>query len=237
MRELLSFIEGFEEGATEEQICRQFPRIRKVELAAILNNMLQSAQIEVYEADSKIFYKALENKTLAYESMILGLLGQSGSTGTWLRDIKVKTNIPHNLILKILRSLEASQKIKTVKSVRNNRKMYMLYDISPAEEITGGVWFSNGDVDLVFVNKLMDLIHQYCARPEDEFTLPRIESLPRLSEVSDYIGRSGISEVELSRADLAVLIDCLVYDGRLEKYSVDGDTVLRSVVHLGREAH
>lgn len=227
MNEILEFLESFEEGATEEQLSMHFSRLKKIELASILNNLLQSNQIEIYDSGSKIYYKAVLNKTINYESMILSLLGQCGSTGMWLRDIKINTNIPHNLILKILRNLEASRKIKTVKSIKNNRKMYMLYDVRPAEDVTGGVWFSNNDVDLVFVNKLMDVIYKFCYKKEDDYVLSKIDSLTKLVDVKEFIENSGISEVELSINDLNTLIDGLIFDGKMEKYSVEDGVVLR----------
>lgn len=227
MGDVLEFLSGFDDGATEEQLCRHFHKLKKVEIAAILNGLLQSNQIELVNTGGKIYYKAVQNRTADYEAMILALLGQTGANGMWLRDIKTKTNIPHNLILKILRNLELGRKIKSVKAVKNNRKMYMLYDIKPDEEVTGGVWFNNNDVDLVFVNRLMDIIHQYCRRKEEAYALNKIDSLVKLSEVRDFIADSGISEVELGQNDLNTLIECLVFDGRMETFAVEDGVALR----------
>lgn len=227
MNEILEFLSGFEDGASEEQLCGRFSRMKKIELAAILNSLLRSNQIEINDAQGRILYRAVKNKAADYEAMVLALLGQTGATGMWLRDIKVKTNIPHNLILKILRSLEGSRKIKSLKSIKNNRKMYMLFDVKPAEEVTGGVWFSNNDVDLVFVNKLMDIIHRYVSKKGEPPALPRMDSLTTLSELREFIASSRVSEVDLSASDLNTLVDCLVFDGRIERYSVEGDVALR----------
>lgn len=218
-----------EDGASEEELCQKFGTLSKSELASSLNALLRSNQIEVVKTSEKMYYKAIRNRTMDYEGMILALLGQIGSNGMWLRDIKVKTNIPHNLILKILRNLEMTRKIKSIKSVKNNRKMYMLYDMQPDEEVTGGVWFSNNDVDLVFVNRLMDIIYQYCLKNEDAYSMPRMDSLVRISDLKQFITSSGISEVEMSMNDLNTLIDCLVYDGRMEKHTVDDKIILRSL--------
>lgn len=233
MSEVLEFLASFEDGATEEDLCRHFRKLNKMELAAILNSLLQSNQIEVAQLEGRMHYRAVRNKTTDYEAMILALLGQIGSNGMWLRDIKTKTNIPHNLVLKILRNLEAARKIKSLKSIKNNRKMYMLYDVKPNEEVTGGVWFSNNDVDLVFVNKLMDVIYRYCHRPEEEYALTKIDSLATMMDVRDFIAESGISEVELSMSDIAMLVDCLVCDGRMEKIAMESGVALRTL----REAY
>lgn len=229
MGDILEFLSGFDDGATEEQLCRHFHKLKKIELATILNSLLQSNQIELVNTGDKIYYKAIQNRAADYEAMILSLLGQTGSNGMWLRDIKIKTNIPHNLILKILRNLEVGRKIKSVKAVKNNRKMYMLYDVKPDEEVTGGVWFNNNDVDLVFVNRLMDIIYQYCSKKEETYALNKIDSLIKLTDLRDFIANSGISEVELSLNDLNTLVECLVFDGRMERLVVEDGIALRSI--------
>lgn len=229
MNNITEFLGGFEDGATEDQLCDNFPKLKKIELATALNTLLQSNQIEVVTIDGRIRYKAVQNRTADYEVMILSLLGQTGSTGMWLRDIKTKTNIPHNLILKILRNLEAARKIKSLKSVKNNRKMYMLYNVKPNDDVTGGVWFSNNDVDLIFVNRLMDIIYHYCQRKEEAYALQRMDCLTRLTDLKEFIANSKISEVELSVNDLNTLVDCLVYDGRMECYTLDDGIALRTL--------
>ncbi|KAI4290878.1 DNA-directed RNA polymerase III subunit RPC6 [Pancytospora philotis] len=229
MGDVLEYLLEREDGATEEELCGAFAKLTKLELATVLNGLLKSNQIEIVKTSEKIYYKAVRSRTTDYEGMIIALLGQIGSNGMWLRDIKLKTNIPHNLILKILRNLETARKIKSVKSVKNNRKMYLLYDLKPDEEVTGGVWFNNNDVDLVFVNKLMDIMYQYCAKPEDEYALPKMDSLVRLVDLKTFIDSSGISEVELSMGDLNTLVDCLVYDGRMERHTLEDKVVLRSL--------
>lgn len=230
MLDILEFLSSpaiLDDGASEEQLCNKFPMLTKVDLASYLNELLQSGQIELINGNNEVYYKVIQNRALDYEAMIIALLAKTGSTGMWLRDIKVKTNIPHNLVLKILKTLETGRKIKSVKSIKNNRRMYMLYDVRPAEEVTGGVWFNNNDVDLVFVNKLMEIIYKFCDKRDEPFALNKIESLTKISELRDFIVNSGITEVELNMNDLGTLVDCLVSDGRVEKYNTDDGVVIR----------
>lgn len=229
MESIIEFISKQEDGATEQSLCAQFPNLTKTQIASALNSLLQQNQIEVTKKGNSIVYRILENKTQGYEAMIISLIAQSGSSGLWLKDIKTKTNIPHNLVLKILKILEDTRKIKSIRSLKNNKKTYVLYDIKPDEDVSGGVWFSNNDVDLVFVNKLMDIIHQFVAKEETAFTLNRIDSLIRLRTIKEFITKSEISEVDLSMEDINTLIDCLVYDGRLEKIETEDGIALRAL--------
>lgn len=229
MTEMLEYIKKNENGVTEQMLCSNFTTLNKVEIANNLNILIQQNQIEVLKDGNTIYYKAIVNKSVGYEALILNLIGQSGSSGMWLRDIKSKTNIPHNLVLKILKVLEDTRKIKSIKSVKNNRKTYVLYDIKPDEDVSGGVWFSNNDVDLVFVNKLMDIIYQYVHRPEGPYILNKIDNLVNVKTIREFILHSKISEVELSMEDINTLIDCLVYDGRIERIETGDGIVLRAL--------
>lgn len=229
MHELVEFLAGFETGATEEELSARFPSHSKDELAVMLNSFVESRLIDIVEDGGRLCYRAVQSRASDYESMVLALLSKAGTAGLWLRDIKAKTNIPHNLILKLLRSLEVSRKIKSVRSVKNNRKMYMLYEMEPDDNVTGGVWFNNNDVDLVFVDKLLDIIYRFCARPEEPYALPRLSSLARLSAVHEFIVKSKITEASLTFAEVSTLVDALVFDGRLEKYEFEDGVALRAL--------
>lgn len=229
MNEVMEFINASENGMTEEMLTARFPSLRKAELASILNGLLQQNQIELFKDGDRIYYKSVRNKTADYESIIISLIAQSGSTGLWLRDIKNRSNIPHNLVLKILKVLEDTRKIKSIKSVKNNRKTFVLYDTKPDEDVSGGVWFCNNDVDSIFVNKLMDVIYKFVYRPEEPFVLNKLSSLVKLKAVEDFVSSSGISEVELSTDDVGTLIDCLCYDGKLERIETGEGVALRAL--------
>lgn len=57
--------------------------------------------------------------------------------------MKNKTNLAQPQITKILKTLESRNLIKSVKNVNNpSRKLYMLYELEPSREITGGAWWA-----------------------------------------------------------------------------------------------
>lgn len=229
MNEILEFIKSQENGVTEEILCSNFSNIKKTDMVVSLNTLIHQNLIEIKKIGNSLTYFSIQNKNTGYEALILSLIAQGGTSGLWLRDIKTKTNIPHNLVLKILKGLEDTRKIKSIKSVKNNRKTYVLYDVKPDEDVSGGVWFSNNDVDLVFVNRLMDIILQFVRKEEGSFLLNKIDGLVKMKTVKDFVSASRISEVELSIEDITTLIDCLVYDGRLEKIELEDGIGLRVI--------
>lgn len=55
--------------------------------------------------------------------------------------MKFKTNLQQPQITKILKVLEGRSLVKAIKPVSQpSKKFYMLFDLEPAREITGGAW-------------------------------------------------------------------------------------------------
>lgn len=65
--------------------------------------------------------------------------------GLWTKDMKMRTNLPQPHITKILKTLENRKLVKSVKSVSNpGRKVFMLFELEPSRELTGGAWWVMG---------------------------------------------------------------------------------------------
>ena len=92
----------------------------------------------------------------------------------------------HNLT-KILKILEQRSLIKSVRSVvSKSKKLYMIYEATPAKEITGGPWYSDQqDFDGEFVEALSNFIVQTI----------KANKILDLTGISDKVRISGISTV------------------------------------------
>ena len=101
--------------------------------------------------------KGFENEErLAYQ-----IIEDSGNRGIWVRDIRIKSNLVQTQLMRILRSLESRKLIKSVKSVQaTKRKVYMLYELTPDESVTGGAWYSDQDFESEFV----EVLNQHCLK-------------------------------------------------------------------------
>lgn len=61
-----------------------------------------------------------------------------------------------------IKSLEKKNIIKSVKPVKNSiRKVYMLYELEPSSEITGGAWYSGQEFDTAFVDVLAEQCYKF----------------------------------------------------------------------------
>jgi DNA-directed RNA polymerase III subunit RPC6 len=68
-----------------------------------------------------------------------------------------------------------------------NRKVYMLFELDPSREVTGGAWYTEQDYDAEFV----DVVKQQCLH----FILK--QGLASLEDVAESVRKSGITQVEL----------------------------------------
>ena len=106
--------------------------------------------------------------------------------GIWTRDIKVATNIPQHTLTKTLKILEQRSLVKSVRSVvSKSKKLYMLYDVMPAKEITGGPWYSDQEFDHEFVGELGNFVVQ----------VVRTAGMLELGTIAEKVRISGISKV------------------------------------------
>ena len=91
--------------------------------------------------DSSVCLNVVHNPRFAWFPCHLFTLYSCFLTGIWSRDIKRKTNLAQTAVTKILKTLESRNLVKPVKSVNDGkRKIYVLYDLEPAADITGGLW-------------------------------------------------------------------------------------------------
>jgi DNA-directed RNA polymerase III subunit RPC6 len=130
-----------------------------------------------------------------------------GGSGIWTRDIKIATNIPQHSLTKSLKILEQRCLIKSVRSVTSkSKKLYMLYELTPTKEITGGPWYTDQEFDHEFVDELGNFIVRQVS----------LAGMLDLQNVNDRVRISGITKIELSLEELELVVQTLIYDGRLE---------------------
>ena len=61
--------------------------------------------------------------------------------GIWTKDLRKRTGLSQPIVARAIKTLESKQLIKAVKSVNYaNRKYYMLFNLEPSQQVTGGAW-------------------------------------------------------------------------------------------------
>ena len=101
----------------------------------------------------------------------------------------MSSSIPQQSLTKALKLLEQRMLIKSIRSVvSKSKKLYVLFDVEPAKEITGGPWYSDQEFDHEFVAALGEYIYR----------VVEAQSMVDLDTIAKEIKRSGICKVPLS---------------------------------------
>lgn len=114
------------------------------------------------------------------------------------------------------------KKISSVASAR--KKIYMLFNLEPDESVTGGVFYS----DQRFDSEYVDIISQCCLRilqkkaedsKEKDLDLMELKNSQFMSseDILKILTEKNVSKVKLTLSDIELVMQTLIYDGKVEK--------------------
>ncbi|XP_034941134.1 probable DNA-directed RNA polymerase III subunit RPC6 [Chelonus insularis] len=247
-QKIIALAQGKPKGISGADISKEIPDLSPGQLAAALNKLLSQGQVTLFQKGSVLLYKLNEvSKTQPLkgadneEKIVYSIIEEAGNKGIWMRNIRLKSNLMHTQLNKILKSLETKKFIKAVKSVAaSKKKLYMLYNLEPDKSVTGGTFYQDQDFEAEFV----DILNQQCYRFLEQKNeaakdfrggpiAARNKAFASCNEVRKFINDLGISKVKLSEEDLEMILNTLVYDGKVQKtISTDGSTLYRAVQFL-----
>lgn len=168
-----------------------------------LLSMEEATKLQGLDAPSKMVYQVIE---------------ASGSSGIWTVDIRVQTNIPQATLTKIFKQLETRRLIKPIKAVSaKTKKLYMLYDVTPAKEITGGPWYSEYEFDHEFIAELRNFIVLCITRMNGGFG---VGNGVTVQQIADKMTQANVSRVQLSLDEVSQLLQTLTLDYIVEQHGV-----------------
>lgn len=203
------------EGMSDKALREHFS-FKYDELVPHINDLLRANRLVLYtSADGALIYKAIEETIAAKleglgpeQMLVYQICEKVGNRGIWTRDIKMQTNIPQHTLTKTLKILEQRNLIKAVRSVTSkSKKLYMLFNTMPAKDITGGPWYTDQEFDREFVEDLARFVVQFVDS----------RGMASSAEIANRIRISGISKVDLSSDESDLVLQTLVYDGKLEE--------------------
>eukprot|EP00877_Chromochloris_zofingiensis_P008185 jgi/Chrzof1/361/Cz01g13040.t1 len=143
---ILSLSNKHPEGLTNQTIMTELAAVGQDKWVLAINRLLASGKLSLFQNGTDLVYKTavkdVKTKGLNPEELLVyQVIKQAGNTGVWTKDMKIRTNLAQPQITKILKALEGRHLIKSVKNVNNpSRKLYMLAELEPSREITGGAW-------------------------------------------------------------------------------------------------
>lgn len=185
-----------------------------------MNKLLTDRQIALFtSASGDMFIKLVDEEHLAdlsaEESLVLQEIEKTQSNGIWKKTLKTVTGLSEGEMKKCIKTLMTRKLIKEVKSVVSKfKKIYMLYDLEPAKELTGGPWYTeHQELDHDFVEgirrKVLDELRVTPRTCSDLVAIVnRVHGTPLAWSVTD---------TPLRHEDISSILNTLLYDGMVER--------------------
>jgi DNA-directed RNA polymerase III subunit RPC6 len=204
-------------GVTDEEIRNSLPEnVAPNDRLELYNSLLQRGRLQLKKLHGKLFYQAVEEQIAnklqaltAEERLVYSQIEGAGNKGIWTRDLRNICRLQQTQLTKVLKNLELKKLVKPFKSVKlKNKKLYMLYDLEPSVDVTGGPWYYNQEFDAEF----FDILYQQTLR-----FIRGSSSAVTVEQVASYITSLGISKEKLEHGDFESLLQTMIYDGVVEK--------------------
>lgn len=249
---LLSVLGKFSAGpAVTEATLKKELGISINRIAQIINDLSAKSLIELYRQSGSdlVCYRlastdsasgSISTANLSGDELLLfQIIRASENRGTWTRDMKIKSGLHQNVVTKVLRSLESKRLIKAVRSKNSTRKIYMLYDVKPSLDVSGGLWYTENELDVEFIASLGKAVLRFVqvrSKASDADALAPIgwNGYAALEEIHSFLASSGITSVPLEESDTRCVVETLILDGLVEKISSsDGRDRFRALKGAG----
>lgn len=130
---ILLLIQQYPQGIGDKLLKSSMPDCDPKARAMAINKLLNSGKIDLFQsAESGLLYKAKQPsqapaiKGDQEEKLVYKIIEEAGNKGTWIKDIRIKSNLVQTQLTKVLKILESKKHIKVVKSVNaSKKKVYM----------------------------------------------------------------------------------------------------------------
>jgi len=230
---------------SHEELQNAMPKLDLVEKMSVANSLIARGMLQLKKMHDELFYVAVDksqqkvNSNMSSdEKLVYDNISNAGNTGIWTKTLKMRTNIHQTNLTKCIKSLENKNLIKAVKSVKfPTRKIYILSELQPSVEHSGGPWYTDNELDTEFIGVLLQSIHKclqdrsYPAQNSSNSDNPAALLYPvshtpflptTVHDVLAYLKQSQIIQegTDLNTEHILALLDVLLYDGVVERITV-----------------
>ncbi|KAJ3193288.1 34-kDa subunit of RNA polymerase III (C) [Irineochytrium annulatum] len=224
--EILEILRKHPRGAPSEKVMESFSGSQE-RMVDVTNTLSDKGLVEFVTINKKLYFRAVNveevTKTKGFtpnEKIIYNLIKAEKSKGIWIKDITHRSGLHTNIVKDCIKSLEKNKFIKAVKSVKTTKKLYMLFEYEASEDVTGGAFYTDQELDEAFINELCTIIYRFICKkslPEnrDEVYPPTHSGYPTVSQVTKYLDKSKVTPVRLTNADVEMLMNRLVYEDKI----------------------
>ena len=135
---------------------------------------------------------------------VFKLISDAGNQGMWAKDLAGKSKIPAGTLARLTKMLEHRKLIKQITPAQyRSRKVWMLYELEPASELSGGSWYKDGQIDSDLISRLRQVALEYVSNTPGNVSVDDIQKF--------------LAGMSLSRSydNIASIVNTLVLDGEL----------------------
>jgi DNA-directed RNA polymerase III subunit RPC6 len=218
---------NYESGISNSALKQKVGESKYVLLAPIINQLTGESRLVMSKVGNELFYTLVSDELASKfqgldlsARMVYQVIEKSGNMGIWTKDIRIQTNCNTQQLNKILKALESRQLIKPVKSVTAKaKKLYMLFNLTPSKELTGGPWYTELEFDHEFISELRTFLMHMVRKMNGGKGVT-------LNEIREKMIQANVSRVQLSVQEVKQLVQTLVYDHHIEQEENDkGESV------------
>lgn len=218
---------AYESGISNSALKQKVGESKYVLLAPIINQLTSESRLAMSRVGNELFYTLVSDELASKfqgldisARMVYQVIEKSGNMGIWTKDIRMQTNCNTQQLNKILKALETRQLIKPVKSVTAKaKKLYMLFNLTPSKELTGGPWYTELEFDHEFISELRTFLMHMIRKMNGGKGVT-------LTEIREKMIQANVSRVQLSVQEVKQLVQTLVYDNHIEEEETEkGESV------------
>lgn len=245
-------------GINDEIVRAKIPGITLHQIAQIVNSLSKKSLLDLFKGSNPtgedcLWYKLSSSvnqgstassdaqsvwSTLdTDEKMVYQVIKNAHNKGAWTKDIKVRTGLHQNVLTKLLKNLETKKIIKAVKAKNSTRKVFMLMEVEPSLEITGGPWFTENELDSQFIEGIAKACYKFIASRSfpsntslavpDALFPATYTGYATISQIHSFVTASGITNIQMSLEDIENVLKTLIYDGKIEKVAISHELVTK----------
>jgi DNA-directed RNA polymerase III subunit RPC6 len=211
------FPDGFKQSDIERIVLNEGrgpPGMTLAHLAVAINSLTRRQRLSTFKRDAVIVWKLnAENEAnklaslTVSERVVYTAIEKEGNKGIWIKDLRKRTNITgQGQLEKIMKGLMSRKFVKAEKSIAGkNKKVYMLYNLKPSLEVTGGVWYHGHEMDTQFIAVVQQASHFFVSRHGPMCA----------SQLTRRLRDAQVCKDELMLPDVKTVLQTLLMDGRL----------------------
>ena len=126
--QIIELVTSFPQGVGDKVLIANMPYVDPKARAQAINKLLVEEKIDLFKSSDGLLYRLKSPSKAASisgdqeEKIVFRIIENAGNLGSWIRDIRAKSNLGQTQLTKVLKSLEAKRLIKAVKSVNATKK-------------------------------------------------------------------------------------------------------------------